>query len=96
LNVTLTEFPHQGRAVPRGTRREQQVDVIGHQAICVHRTREFLGQLAQVKEIQQAIAVRDKASGSIVAALDEVNSYMGKHQARLSWHKRKTVLRCLG
>jgi hypothetical protein len=47
-----------------------------------------------MKEIQLTIAVRHEASGSIVAALDEVNSHVGKHQARLSWHKRKTALRC--
>jgi len=96
LNVALTELPHQCRTVLRGNRREQQVHVIGHQAICVHRTREFLGQFAQVKEIQVTIAVRHKASRSIIAALDQVNGYVGKHQAGLSRHKRKTALRCLG
>jgi hypothetical protein len=46
-----------------------------------------------VKEIQLTITVRHKASGSIIAALDEVNGHVGKHQAGLSRHKRKTALR---
>jgi hypothetical protein len=60
----------------------------------VHRAREFLRQFAQVEEIKQPIAVGYKAGRSIIAALDEMDSHMGKNQARLSWHNGKTASRC--
>jgi hypothetical protein len=48
------------------------------------------GQMAQIRQVRQVIAVRSKASVSVIAALNEVQRDAGEDQPRVSGHIAKT------
>jgi hypothetical protein len=41
-----------------------------------------------VKEIKPAIFIAYEAGRAVVATLNDVNRYVGQHEARASWHAR--------
>jgi hypothetical protein len=50
------------------------MNVIGHQAIRVHRALIFLGELPQKRQIAEVIRIAGKADTAIVTTLDDVQS----------------------
>ena len=55
--------------------------MVRHQAIGVHCAAKFAGELAQVKEIENAVVVRPEANPSVGATLDDVRGYISKENA---------------
>jgi hypothetical protein len=78
LSVPLAQLFHEGHARFGRRRREQQMHVIGHQAVRVDHAAMPRGQFAQVKQIKQVIALAAKAGSTVVSALGEVHGDIGK------------------
>jgi len=70
--------------------------MVGHQAIGMHFAPELERELAQMKQVEEIVTVASEASGSIVAALNDVNGYVGQYQPGLSGHSGKTARRLVG
>jgi hypothetical protein len=71
--------------------RQQQMDVVGHQAIRVKRTAGARQHSRQVEEIKLAIDVIKEAAGLVVTALHDVDRDAGDHDAGAPAPKRSTT-----
>ena len=60
--------------------------MVRHQAPGMHSALETPGELLQVEEIAGEILFGEKASGPIVAALDNMDGDIGQHKARVARH----------
>lgn len=68
----------------------QQVDVVGHQNVGVHRARFTAGDLAQILQVPHIVDLREKAGTTVVAALDDVLGDVRQIEAWMSWHGRRS------
>src|SRR5262249_54506472 len=73
LNVTLPKIAHQGRAGICSLRGEEQVHVVRHQTVRMHRTFMLFGQLAQMRQVHEVIVVLLEASDAVIATLNHVD-----------------------
>jgi hypothetical protein len=86
LHITLAEVAHQtGARIGRG-RSHEEMDMVCHQAVRVHRAVVSFRQLAQVREVDEIVVVTAEASSSVVAALDDMDGYAGQDQSQGSRH----------
>src|SRR3989442_13087271 len=90
LRVQLSHMLHQCRAALRAFGSQEQVHVIGHQAIRVQLASKAAEATRQVEQIKVAVFVVDEAWPPVVAALDDVYGHAGEHDAGASWHVRST------
>ena len=72
-------------------RREQEVDVIRHQTVRVHRAAEAAGEIAKEAEISEVVAFREEAVPSIVPSLHDMEAHLRDDNARRSWHNGQTA-----
>ena len=93
LHVTLAEIFHQESAAIGGLRRQQQVNVVGHQAIGVHRAAELAGKIAKQREIERIIVLGEEAGATVVAALDDMDRHFGHGYARAARHRHSWDIR---
>jgi len=87
LHIALTQVLHQQSAAINGLRRQQQMHVIGHEAVGMHRTAEAVGKLLQVVQIERVILFMEKTGAAIVAALDDVHGDLRDHEALVTRHR---------
>jgi hypothetical protein len=71
-------------------RRYQQVNVVCHQTVRVHRALLLGGEFPQVSQVQQVVAVASEAGRPIVAALDDVRGNAWNDEPGLPGHSVKT------
>jgi hypothetical protein len=62
-------------------RGEEQLHMIGHQHAGVHRTREAQCELLQMPQIDEVVLLGERTRSAIIAALDNMQRYIGKRQA---------------
>jgi hypothetical protein len=62
------------------------VDVVSHQTIGVHLAIKLLGELFEMQQVEQVVAICAEARRTVVPALDDVSGDLGKNQPRLSRH----------
>jgi hypothetical protein len=93
LDIALAKVTHESHARFGRWRREQKVDMVAHQAVRMDLAVEICGQLLEVQEVEQVVAVCSKAGSAIVAALDDMNSDSGKDKASLPGHSSQTAER---
>ena len=74
-------------------RREQQVDMVGHQYVGVHRAALAQCDLAQGRAIAEVVRLREEAGLAVIAALDDMLRDAGKVDA--SWARHGGGLRCV-
>jgi hypothetical protein len=67
VRMGLRQMLHQQRAALRGRRRVQQMHVVRHQAIGVHRAVEALGEAPQMLQIEGVVRRFEEAGRAIVA-----------------------------
>jgi hypothetical protein len=67
--------------------------MVGHKAVRVHIAFRLRRQTLQVMEIEPAIIVREKARGSVVTSLYDVDRQPGKNDACSTRHLRSTAHR---
>ena len=91
-HITLTELPHQRGTPCRIARREQQVNVIGHQAIRVNRTASVPGELTQARQIDKPIGIFAEAILAIHAAMTHMHRDAGNYEALGTAHDRHNGL----
>ena len=90
-HVAPAQRLHHARHQSAGDRRHQQMDVVGHQHIRVHRTAFAQGDLAQLAEVTVMIGVGEEARLPIVSALDDVLRNTGKVESGLAWHDARDM-----
>jgi hypothetical protein len=88
LHVTLAEVAHQPGACFGPRRGQEQMHVVCHEAVCVHRTVVLIGQLAQVRQVNKVITVATKAGIAVVTALNDMHGHSGQDQTQRSRHGR--------
>ena len=89
LHVALTQMLHQSRRTIRPLRRQQQVDVIGHQYVSVHHATELRRQLRQVAQVERVVVLGEEAGTAIVPALDDMQCYTSECEARSAGHDER-------
>jgi len=62
--------------------------VVCHQTPRMHLTCEASSKFLKVEEIKRVVPFREEARTPIVAALDNMHGYFGKHQAGTARHTR--------
>ena len=62
----------------------------------MHFAPELERKLAQMKQVEEIVTVVCKASGPIIAALNDVNGYVGQYQPGLSGHSGTTATQLVG
>ena len=87
-NIAAPEPVHESRRAIGAGRRQQEVDVIGHQDIGVDRAADIGGDLGEIVEIGAPIGIVEEASLAIDAALHEMDRHAGDHEAWPAWHGR--------
>jgi hypothetical protein len=68
---------HQQRAAVGLVRCEQQVHVIGHEAVGVDYALELRGHGLQVCEVEFVVGIGEEAGAAVVAALNDVDRHLG-------------------
>jgi hypothetical protein len=63
-----------------------QVDVMGHQAICVNLSAQICFPLARIVQVIRIVRIRCKYDLPVVAALDDVVRITHYNDACCSWH----------
>ncbi len=86
LDITLSQELHRQPDAVVLVRRHQQVRVVGHQHIGVHRHAVGAGLHEQVAQVPPVIGLRQEARGPVVAALNHVKRDACKAQARSTGH----------
>jgi hypothetical protein len=92
LRIALAQALHHRLDASLARRRNQEMHVVRHQTVGVHSAAKSFRQLAQVKEIQDAVVVRLEANAAVGATLDHVRSHIGEEQAKLPGHGKATPL----
>jgi len=92
LGVELAdELHHQGTTL-FPARRQKQVDVVGHQAVRMHRAIVLPCEEGKVPEVRRVIVVAEEALVAVVAALPHVQGHIWNDDAGGSWHGISTSL----
>ncbi len=82
----------QGGAQPVFVRRhDNEMDVVGHQAIGPHLGARLAAPFAEQGEIVSVIAVLEEPRQAPRAALGHVMRMFGDDQSRRSWHRRSVA-----
>jgi hypothetical protein len=76
--------------------RHQQMDMVSHQAVRVKVAVIFAGQMAQVTQVGEVVAVLSEARVTIVAPLNHVQRNAGNMESRVSGHIARTAPRAAG
>ena len=84
--MSLCKVLHQLRASGRVTRREQQVNVVRHQAISVDHAAEPRGVGSQSDQVRYAIIIVEETSGAVVPSLDDMQGNLRDDETRRSRH----------
>src|SRR5688572_21192440 len=91
LNIVLVETSHQHRARAYLSWCEEQVHMIRHQTIGVHRATRVARERLEVAQIRKAISVAKEAVATVVPALNDMERHTGDHVAGTSRHAEKTT-----
>ena len=86
LDIALPQMLHQQRATVGPLRRQQQVNVIGHETVGVDHALELRGEDLQVREIEFVVGIGEEAGAAIVAALNDVDWHLGDGDPRTAGH----------
>jgi len=78
LHVALTQVLHQQRGAVLRSRCQQQVDMVGHQNICMHGAIEAPRQFLQALKIKTIVLLGEETRRAVIAALDDVPGHAGK------------------
>src|SRR5688500_1717419 len=92
LHVALAEISHEEGARALRSRRNQKVYMVRHEAVRMHPAIVFLGELAQMRQVHQVIAVLLEAGQPIVAPLNDMDGYARENQPRWPGHSRNNGL----
>jgi DNA-binding protein YbaB len=65
---------------------DDEMDVVGHQAVAINLDAELVATLAQCGEVCQSIAIHDEYVAPVVTALHDMVRVAHNDQARLSRH----------
>jgi hypothetical protein len=76
-HIASAERLHGARQAVGIARRHQQVDMVGHQDIGVHRAATFGGGRREPVAIAGVVVIGEENRGAIVAALDDVQRQIG-------------------
>lgn len=87
-NIGTTQYLHQLADTGLIGRREQQVDMIGHQHIAVHRDTQAATVLLQFPEIHSIVMTGKEAHMPIVATLNNVTRHPGNKMTCWARHQR--------
>ena len=90
-HVAPAQRLHHARRLSAGGRRHQQVDVVGHHHIGVHRTAFAQSDLVQLAEVTVMVVVGEEARLPIASTLDDVLRDPGKVESGLGWHDARDV-----
>jgi hypothetical protein len=85
-DIAAAKAIHQPRGPLGAGRRQQEVDVVGHQDVGVDRATDIGGDLREIVEIGAPIGIVEEAGLAIDAALHEMDRHAGKHEARPARH----------
>ncbi|HWA37268.1 MAG TPA: hypothetical protein VG873_05330 [Burkholderiales bacterium] len=77
--VALPDAMHESRTRPLAFRRQQQVNVVRHQAVRVDRAFRFRRQASQQRQIDEIVGFRLEAGSAVVSALNDVQRMVRKH-----------------
>lgn len=66
--------------------RDENVHMVRHQAIRMYRTTKARGELTQVVEIREVVALLEKTVSLVMATLNDVQAHIGYYDARRSGH----------
>lgn len=88
LHMALPRMLHQQSRAVGALRREQQMHVVGHEAIGVHRAFERGSQLAHMRKVARLVIAGNEAGAAVVAALDDVDRHLGHGDAGMTRHPR--------
>jgi hypothetical protein len=86
-DMAAAEAIHQARGPLGAGRRQQEVDVVGHQDVGVDRAADIGGDLREIVEIGAPIGIVEEAGLAIDAALQEMDRHAGKHETRPARHR---------
>src|SRR6185436_146552 len=80
LHIALSKVPHELGASRLRLRSNKQMHVIRHQAVGVNGTTGPHGEVAELGQVSQVVAVLPEASCTVVAALNDVDGHARKGQ----------------
>jgi hypothetical protein len=83
---------HEQAARMRRRRSEQHVDVVAHQAVCVHRAAELLCRFPHQAQVDKVVVSIGKARHAVIPAVNDMHGQVRDHQARLSGHFEQTAV----
>jgi hypothetical protein len=85
-DMAAAEAIHQPRGPLGAGRRQQEVDVVGHEDLGVERAADIGGDLREIVEIGAPVGIFEEAGLAIDAALHEMDRHAGKHETRPARH----------
>ena len=80
LDVMLPKTTHEVTRTCSAFRRQQQVDVIGHEDVGVDIAGCLGCILAQQRQVDEVVGRRGKAGGAIIPSLDDMQRHGGQDQ----------------
>ena len=87
LHIPLPEMLHEQTGTLAPLRSEQQMDVVGHEHVGVHRARELRREFAEHSEVTPVVFLGVKTRNTVVAALNDVPGNARDTQSRSAGHK---------
>jgi hypothetical protein len=84
--MELSDAFHQRAAAVQRVGRQQQMNVICHQAVRMQRAACLSQEAAQVKEIKAAVVFVVKAALPVISPLNHVHRNAGQHDASAARH----------
>ena len=90
LDVVLVEAFHEQRASFGLGRRKQQMQMIRHQAIRVHRAPRVARKRLEVSQVSEAVPVAKETVASIVPTLNDMECHTREDVSGTSRHTEKT------
>jgi hypothetical protein len=84
--MELSNAFHERATTIQRIRRQQQMNVICHQAMRMQRAARLSEEAAQMKEIKAAVAFLVEAGLSVISALNDVYRNAGQHDASAARH----------
>src|SRR6185436_17179588 len=94
LDVALVEVFHDACAGLGSVRSKQQVYVICHQAICMHRACESGGKKRQVTHVVRVIGFTEETRTAIDPALNDMHRTINDNRSSGTRHSAPTKLCC--